>query len=249
MTIAITAEEWGAGARPAAPDRPHDVQPPGRPRRRRLRRVLLVAAAGLVSLLAVVGSWIGISLYRIDHAVHHVGLPASLLAKGKNDLLAIVRGPDHKEQVFIFHATAGHTNVLQVPAGLALPLHDGRRVPLDSLSIHSPARIVAGLVSLGIPVSHYVGVDLHTVDPTSNLGRLATGNLSVSSMLSNPLGASALLGQVAAHVYLGPGTPVSAVLSLMDVPTAHPMTVPTDRDGQGQLVLAAAFGAILRAFL
>ena len=137
--------------------------------------------------------WTGISLYRIDHAVHHVGLPASLLAKGKNDLLAIVRGPDHKEQVFVFHATAGHTHV---PAG-ARPgwrcrSDDGRRsAPRTRLSIHAPAKIVAGLVSLGIPVSHYVGVDLHTVDPTSNLGRLATGKLSVTSMLSNPMAASA----------------------------------------------------------
>lgn len=122
-------------------------------------------------------------------------------------------------------------------------------MPLDSLSIHSPAAIVTGLDRLGIPVSHYVGVDLHMVDPTSDLGRLATGKLSVTSMISNPLGTSVLLGQVASHMYLGPGTPVSDVLSLMDVPTAHPVTVPTDRDGHGELVLAAAFADVLRAFL
>ena len=206
-------------------------------------------AACLVTLLALAGAWVGVSLYRIDHAVHHVGLPATLLAEGKNDLLAIVQGPDHHEQVFVFHATGGRTNVLQVPAALALPLRDGRLVPLDALSIHAPALIVAGLDRLGIPVSRYVGVDLHAVDPASNLGRLATGELSVTSMLTDPMGTSALLGQVASHVYLGPGTPVSAVLSLMDVPTAHPVTVPTDRDDQGQVVLAAAFSAVLRAFL
>jgi hypothetical protein len=206
-------------------------------------------ASGLVTLLAVAGAWIGVSLYRIDHAVHHVGLPTALLAEGRNDLLAIVQGPDHKEQVFVFHAAAGRTNVLQVPEALAVPLGDGRSVPLDSLSIHAPAEIVAGLGRLGIPVSHYVGVDLHAVDPASNLGRLATGNLSITSMLSNPLGTSALLSEVASHVYLGPGTPVSDVLSLMNVPTAHPVTVPTDRDARGQLVLAAAFVTVLRAFL
>jgi len=208
-----------------------------------------VAGAGLVALLALVGSWAGVSLYRIDHAVHHVGVPSSLLAEGKNDLLAIVKGPDRSEQVFVFHAAGGHTNVLQIPSALALPLPGGRSAPLQSMSLHAPSTVIAGLVRLGIPVSHYVGVDLHAVSPTSNLGRLATGKLSITSMLSNPLGTSALLGEVASHVYLGPGTPVSAVLSLMDVPTAHPLAVPTDRNSQGQVVLAAAFAVVLRAFL
>ncbi len=208
-----------------------------------------MVAAVLTTLIAGAATYVGVSIYRIDHAVHHVGLPASLLAHGKNDLLAIVQGPDHKEQVFVFHATGGHTHVLQVPQALALPLNDGRRVPLDSLSIHAPKAIVAGLDRLGIPVTHYVGVDLHMVNPASDLGRLATGNLSVTSMLSNPLGTSALLSQVASHMYLGPGTPVSDVLSLMNVPTAHPVIVPTDRNVRGQLVLAAAFVDVLRAFL
>ena len=48
-----------------------------------------------MTLILLVASFVGYSLYRIDHAVHHVGVPASLLAKGKNDLLAIVKGPDH----------------------------------------------------------------------------------------------------------------------------------------------------------
>ena len=248
MTIAITTGHGGAYARRATSSTT-SAPSPRSPRRRRIKRILLVVAVTVTTLVAAAGAWAGVSIYRIDHAVHHVGLPASLLAKGKNDLLAIVQGPDHKEQVFVFHATAGHTHVLQVPEGLALPLRDGQKVPLDSLSIHSPAAIVTGLDRLGIPVSHYVGVDLHMVDPTSDLGRLATGKLSVTSMISNPLGTSALLGQVASHMYLGPGTPVSDVLSLMDVPTAHPVTVPTDRDGHGELVLAAAFADVLRAFL
>ena len=41
-------------------------------------------------------------------------------------------------------------------------------------------------------------------------------------------------------MYLGPGTPVSAVLTLMNVPTAHPVTVPTARDEQGKLVVLAS---------
>ena len=165
--------------------------------------------------------------------MHHVAVPASLLAKGKNDLLAIVKGPDHSEQIFVFHGTGGHTNVLKIPSSLGLPLAGGRTVPIETLSLHSPDTIIAGLDHLGIPVTHYVGVDLHAVDPASNLGQLATGKLSITSMISDPTGTTTLLEQVASHIYLGPGTPVSAVLSLMNVPTAHPVSVP-DRQGRAR---------------
>jgi hypothetical protein len=87
------------------------------------------------------------------------------------------------------------------------------------------------------------------VDPNSNLGMLATGKLSVSSLISNPTGTTTLLEQVASHIYLGPGTPVSAVLSLMNVPTAHPVSVPTSKDEHGTVVLATAFPTVLRSFL
>jgi hypothetical protein len=221
----------------------------GRRKRRRLRRVLLAAGGTLFVLLASVAAWIGISIYKIDHAVHHVTVPASLLAKGKNDLLAIVRGPDHFEQIFVFHATGAHTNVLKIPSSLALPLRGGHRAAIEALSLHKPAAIIAGLDDLGIPVTHYVGVDLHMVDPNSNLGKLATGKLSVTSLISDPTGTTTLLEQVASHIYLGPGTPVSAVLSLMNVPTAHPVSVPTSKDVHGTVVLASAFPTVLRSFL
>ncbi len=230
------------GLRPPAPG-------PRRSRRATVKRVVIAAASGLVALILVVGSFVGFSLYRIDHAVHHVGVSAALLAKGKDDLLAVVKGPDHSEQVFVFHDAGGHTNVLQIPKTLGLPLANGSTVPLGALSLHAPTAIIAGLDHLGIPVSHYVGVDLHMVDPSSNLGRLATGKLSMTSMMSNPTGTSSLLEQVASHIYLGPGTPVSAVLSLMNVPTAHPVSVPVERDVHGVVVLTAAFANVLRAFL
>ena len=176
-------------------------------------------------------------------------MPASLLARGKNDLLAIVKGPDHSEQIFVFHATGGHTRVLQIPKSLGLPVPGGGTHPIETLSLHAPATIIAGLDRLGIPVSHYVGVDLHMVNPTSSLGQLATGKLSVTSMISDPTGATSLLEQVASHIYLGPGTPVSAVLSLMNVPTSHPVNVPTFTDVHGTVILAAAFSTVLRGFL
>ena len=115
--------------------------------------------------------------------------------------------------------------------------------------MHAPSAIIAGLDRLGIPVSHYVGVDLHTVSPSSSLGRLATGKLSVTSLISDPAGAGSLLAQVASHMYLGPGTPVSAVLSLANVPTTNPVSVPTDRTVGGNVVLGSSFAAVLRGFL
>lgn len=240
MTIAVATGELGLIPQPPGPRRS---------RRSRLKRILIASGSALIALILIAGSWIGLSLYRIDHAVHHVGVSASLLARGKNDLLAIVKGPDHSEQVFVFHNAGGHTNVLQIPKALGLPLADGSTVPLGTLSLHAPSTIIAGLDRLGIPVSHYVGVDLHLVNPNSSLGKLATGKLPMTSMISDPTGTTSLLEQVASHIYLGPGTPVSAVLSLMNVPTAHPVSVPTERDLHGTVVLAAAFANVLRAFL
>ena len=116
--------------------------------------------------------------------------------------------------------------MLQIPQALGLPLAGGRTVRIDSLSLHAPSTIIAGLDHLGIPVTHYVGVDLHMVNPASNLGQLATGKLSVSSMISDPTGATSLLEQVASHIYLGPGTPVTAVLSLDERPDGAPRLRP-----------------------
>jgi hypothetical protein len=240
--VTIAVPTGGLGLLPGAPK-------PRRSRRARIKRILIASGAALAALMLLAGSWVGYSLYRIDHAVHHVGVSASLLAKGKNDLLAIVKGPDHSEQVFVFHNTGGHTNILQIPQALGLPLNDGSTVPLQSLSLHAPSTIIAGLDRLGIPVTHYVGVDLHTVDPHSNLAKLADGKMALGSLMSNPAGASSLLAQVASHIWLGPGTPVSAVLSLMNVPTAHPISVPVERDVHGVVVLTAAFEHVLRAFL
>jgi hypothetical protein len=241
MTIALATRRFELGVPVALPQ-------PARRKRRVLKRILVATGCSLAALIALAAAYVGISLYRIDHAVHHVPVPASLLAKGKNDLLAIVKGPDASEQIFVFHDAGGHTNILKIPTTLGLPLASGATVPISGLSVHAPTAIIAGLTRLGIPVSRYVAVDLHAVDPASNLGRLATGKMSVTSLLTDPTGASSILEQVASHVYLGPGTPVSAVLTLMNVPTARPVSVPTSRDG-GNVVLAAAFGSVMRSFL
>ena len=247
MTVAIATRQLppAAGA-----DAARGVGRARRSRRRRLiRRVLLVTGGGLLTLIALAAAWVGISIYKIEHAVHHVGVPASLLAEGKNDLLAIVKGPDHSEQIFVFHDTGARTNVLKIPSSLQLPQLGGHTVRIETLSLHAPVAIIAGLGRLGIPVSHYVGVDLHMVSPGSSLGQLATGKLSVTSLISDPTGATSLLEAVASHIYLGPGTPVSAVLSLMHVPTAHPLSDPTATGAHGRVVLASALSTVLRGFL
>ena len=247
LTIAIATRQL----RPvAAADAAQRDPRPGRSRRRRvIRRVLFATGGALLTLIALVAAWVGIGLYKIDHAVHHVGVPAALLAKGKNDLLAIVKGPNHSEQIFVFHDTGARTNVLKIPSSLQLPQSGGRTVPIQTLSLHAPAALIAGLGRVGIPVSHYVGVDLHMVSPGSSLGRLATGKLSVTSLMTDPTGTTSLLEQVASHIYLGPGTPVSAVLSLMHVPTAHPLSVPTATGVHGRVVLTSALDTVLRGFL
>ena len=142
MTIAITTGRVGANT-----IRKSRLARRGRERRRRplLRRILIITGCTLFTLLGTVAAFAGYTLYRIDHDVHHVGVPASLLAKGKNDLLAIVKGPDHSEQIFVFHAVDGHTNVLKVPSSLQLPQTGGRTVRIETLSLHAPVAIIAGL--------------------------------------------------------------------------------------------------------
>jgi hypothetical protein len=122
-------------------------------------------------------------------------------------------------------------------------------VPLKTLNIHTPDKIISGLRTLGIPVSRYVGVDLHMVNPSSNLGQLATGKISISTLISDPTGTASLIEQVASHVYLGPNTSVTALLELMHVPTTNAVHVPTTRDVHGTVVLASPFVSVLRHFL
>jgi hypothetical protein len=53
---------------------------------------------------------------------------------------------------------------------------------------------------------------------------------------------------VASHVYLGPGTSISSLLSLMHVPTATPVVVPTAKEPDGRVVLAGPAGPVLARF-
>ena len=196
-----------------------------------------------------VAGYLGYTIYKIDRAVHHVAIAPSLLATTNSDLLAVVEGPRHSEEIYAFHTTSSRTNVLTIPSNLEVPGAAGTPVALSSLNIHSPALMIAGLRHMGIPVGHYVGVDLHTVSPDSRLGMLATGKISVTSLISDPTGTSSLIESVASHVYLGPGTPTSALLSLMKVPTGRTVAVPTLTDSNGRVVLAAPFADILKKFL
>jgi hypothetical protein len=220
-----------------------------RQRRLPLKKVLATAGIVLIGLISALGAWIGVTILKIDHAVHHVGISPGLLAQGHNDLLAVVRGPHHSEEIYVFRTSATHTNVLVLPTKLGVAGPSGRSVPLSSISLHSPSSMIAGLKHIGIPVGHYVGIDLHSVNPASSLGELATGKVSMTSLISHPAGTASLLEAVASHVYLGPHTSVSALLSLMHVPVGAPVSVPTSTEGNGTVVLAAPATAVLRHFL
>ncbi len=219
-------------------------------RRFRWKRAALIVGGTALALVAMVGAYLGITLYKIDHAVHHVGVPAALLAKGEGDLLAVVKGPDHHEEVYVFNTTGGHTKVLVVPSSLGVtPGKSAHSVPLSSLNIHQPEAIIAGLSKLGIPVGHYVGVDLHSAAPSSSLGKLALGKISMASLIGHPAGTTSLIEAVASHVYLGPRTSVSSLLSLMKVPARAPVSVPTSTNSDGQVVLAGPAVDVLKHFL
>jgi hypothetical protein len=212
---------------------------------------LLIGGATLCCLVAAAAAFFGVTWYRINHAVHHVSVAVSpaLLASGRNDLLTMVKGPHGSEQIYIFHTVGGHTNVLLLPSSLAVTGTGGRTEPLSSFDIHTPTPIITGLARLGIPVGRYLGVDLHAVNPQSSLGQLADGKTSMTTLISHPAGTASLLEAVASHVYLGPGTSVSALLSLMHVPLTTPVHVPTQTDPQGHVVLAAPASGVLRRFL
>jgi hypothetical protein len=218
----------------------------GSRRRSKVKKAMFITGGITVALIGAVAAYMGISLYKIDHAVHHVAIPASLLADGKNDLLAVVKGPDHHEAIYAFNTKAGHTNVLLVPGTLGVK-KGVNTVRLDSLDIHQPIAIISGLRTLGIPVARYVAVDLHAANPNSSLGRLALGKIDMASLVSHPAGTTSLLEAVASHVYLGPHTSVSSLLSLMNVPTGTPVSVPTTT-ANGQVVLAEPAVGVLRHF-
>jgi hypothetical protein len=216
---------------------------------RGLKKVLVVAVLGCVGVVASLAAFAGVTLYRIDHAVHHVALSSALMAKGDKDLLTVVRGPEHHEEIYVFRTASGHTNVLQVPSSLGVRGAHGSSVPLSTLSLYDPSAIVKGLRQLGIPVGRYVGVDLHAVPPTSALGRLALGTTSITSLVSHPAGTASLMEAVASHVYLGPNTSPSSLMSLMQVPTTHTVSVPTSTKADGQVVLSAPAVDVLKHFL
>ena len=197
MTIAIEGlglTDPGPGPAP----RPH--------RRFTLKRILIAAGALLGTLLLLTGSFD--RHQPLPHRSRRAPRRGPRLAAGQGQ----ERPPGHRQgprsqpsRSSSSTTPARHTNILQIPQALGLPLKNGSTVPLGTLSLHAPSAIIAGLDRLGIPVTHYVGVDLHTVNPHSNLAKLANGTMALGSLMSNPAGASSLLTQVASHICLGPG--------------------------------------------
>jgi hypothetical protein len=71
----------------------------------------------------------------------------------------------------------------------------------------------------------------------------------MTSLISHPAGTASLLEAVASHVYLGPNTSVSSLLTLMHASTGTPVSVPTSTAPDGRVVLAAPADGVLRHFL
>jgi hypothetical protein len=205
-----------------------------------------IVMAGIVGLGAL---YAGFTIYEINRDVHHVGISSALLAKGQNDLLVAVSGPDHHEQIYVLHDDAGHTNVLQIPSNLDVKGADGRSVPLSSFRISAPSLIISGLRQLGIPIGRYIGVDLHAVSPTSALGQVATGKIAITSLLADPTHLASLAEAIASHVYLGPNVSLISLLSLTHIPLGQHVNMPTARDATGHVVMAVPLVHVLRAFL
>ena len=177
--------------------------------RRRVTRFLLVVGAGLAALILVVGGCVGYELYRIDHAVHHVGISSSLLARGKNDLLAIVKGPHHDEEAYVFHTgralqRAQHSEHVGA-AGRRRP--DGAAFGPQRARRHRPSSPASTGWASRQPLRR--GGPAHgepLVEPRAPGDGKAVGDFAHL----DPTATGSLLAQVASHMYLGPGTPVSA---------------------------------------
>lgn len=209
----------------------------------RMKRAALAIGTSILIFFTLAATWVAISIYRFDHAIHHIALPASLISKGHDDLLVMVKGPNHSEQVLILHRSRGRAHPLQIPNTMLLPLGGGKSAPIDTLDLQHPTTIIGGLERLGLPIRQFVGLDLHMFSSKSVIGRLASGQASAASLIANPLSASSILEQVASHIYLGPGTPTSAVMSLTTVSAAHVVAIPTTRDAHGRVALAGKSGS------
>ena len=85
LTIAIATGQLDSDAHGTEPRRPR--------RRRVLKRILIITGSAFVALFALVAAWIGISLYRIDHAVHHVGRSGLAAGPGQERPAGHRQGP------------------------------------------------------------------------------------------------------------------------------------------------------------
>lgn len=222
----------------------------GRPHRRRLRRLLLVGATAVVVPAGAAGAFGAVTAWRADRAVHYVALSPALVRAGADDLLVDVWRRGRPASLYVLRSTTETTTVLPVPWRLEVGTVGGRVVTAGDVPPQRPAPLVRGLESAGIPVSRFLGVDLRTVAPGSTLGRLVAGTESVGQVLHDPVAAAGALTDAAHHVYLGPGTSVSAVLGLLGgraCPAGH---LPTDVRAAGTVTVRQPGAAgVVRRFL
>lgn len=227
-------------------------QPP--PPRQRWRAAL--AGAAILTALVLAGAVClgALTAWRVEHAVHHVAAdvrPVTAAATGGSPghaaLLVAVRLPDGRADVLLLHDHAGRAEVLSLPGRLATAASGGRRA-LDQLDPEAARPVVATVEALGVPVAHYIGLDLAHLPRRSVLGRVVDGQTSIGGLVGNPLGAAHLLTAVAGRLFLGPRTSLQGALDLLTLRSCRPLRLPVTP--AGTLVRPApAAGAVVERFL
>lgn len=90
---------------------------------------------------------------------------------------------------------------------------------------------MATVEGLGVPVAHYVGLDLSDLPPRSTLNLVLTGRVAASGLVTDPVAAAHLLADLAGRVFLGPRTSVQAALGLLHLRSCRPLHLPVTASG------------------
>lgn len=223
-------------------------------RRPRWRRRLLVTAAALTALVLLVAAAATVAWHRLAAAVHHVAMPAATATTpaggpvplaGGTTVLVAVRLPSGTSHVVVLHDRGGRADVLALPGRLAAAAGRSRRA-IDQVAPEAARRLVATVESLGVPVTHYVGLDLAHVAPASPLGQLVTGHRSAASLTSDPLAAGAVLSGLVHHLVLDRGTSLQGALGLLSLHSCRPEQLPVAHVGRVAVPTAAARAVVTR---
>lgn len=192
--------------------------------------------------------------YRLSTTVRHVTVTSASrrAADGSPNLVGgttvvvAVRLPGGASHVLVLHDQAGRADVLSLPGRLmSRPGHQAARA-IDHVAPEAARRLVATVESLGLPVAHYVGLDLAHVAPTSALGQLVADRRSASGIIRDPLAAGAVLSGLVHHLVLDRRTSLQRALDLLSLRSCRSQHLPVSPDGRLAVPTAAARGVVSR---